>query len=144
MDTRNLTVAILAYRKNRINHRLLFGDPVLRVRRGWQRELAVFGPGQTFGYERWRGNHYGTQDWRIAVCQTCAYGSATKVPGIIPGVILLLDARGRPRAKRALELLETLRTEDDPALQNIHDFHWREHANAIATGAVFTHERTDP
>lgn len=46
-----LTLAIITYRKNRLNHRLLFGAPVTIIRRGWRREFAAFKPGQIFGYE---------------------------------------------------------------------------------------------
>ena len=71
----DLIAVLIAYRKSRINHRLRFGSPVNEVRLGWHRKLAVFQPGQIFGYERWRADQYGTQDWRFFVLQAKARGS---------------------------------------------------------------------
>jgi hypothetical protein len=139
-DTDHLTTAILAYRKNRINHRLLFGEPVLRIRRGWHRQLAAFQPGQIFAYERWQANQYGTQEWRIAICKTVADGSVTKFPGIHPGIIILLNAIGKTRSKRALEALEVLRVKTERPLTEIPEHHWRSYATAIETGQFFKQE----
>jgi len=41
------------YRKKRYNHRVVFGQPLRIVRRGWRSRYAVFAAGQVFGYERW-------------------------------------------------------------------------------------------
>ena len=135
------TSVILAYRKNRTNHRLLFGEPVLRVRRGWRRELAAFEPGQIFGYERWQANQYGTQSWRIAICMACNAGSLTQFPGIMPGIILLLDANGRTRIKRMLAMLDELKAWSKKGLCDVPEHQWRTYANAIETRESINQER---
>lgn len=141
---RNLTTVLIEYRKNRINHRLLFGEPVLTIRRGWRRKLAAFEAGKIFGYERWHANHYGTQDWRIAVCLTVKAGSVTKFPGIIPGAIILLDTSGKTRVKRVLAMLDALKRTSDKSLADIASHEWREHANGIEIGENLSVERLLP
>jgi len=130
-----LTTAIISYRKNRCNNRLLFGQPILRVRRSWHRELLAFEPGQLFAYERWRANHFGTQEWRIAVCRTGNTGPVTVFPGISPGIVLLLDANGKTRAKRALDAFDALKADTSKSLHDIPEHDWRMLANDIETGS---------
>ncbi len=130
-----LTVAIISYRKNRINNRLIFGESVMKIRRGWRREFAVFSPGQMFAYERWRGNKYGTQDWRLFICMATHSGPVTAVPGVNPGAQILLCARGKTRVKRVLNLFDELKSAHGP-LENIPPQRWRQLHNAIETGGV--------
>ena len=103
----SLTAVIIAYRKNRINHRLIFGAPSFEVRRGWRRKLACFEPGQTFAYERWSANQYGTQRWQLVICRAVNSGSISPVPGVIPGADVLLNVRGKARVKRALAAISS-------------------------------------
>ena len=130
----NLTTVLISYRKNRLNHRLLFGQPEIRIRRGWRREILGFLPGQTFGYERWQANKFGTQYWRIAICLTTNQGPATRFPGIAPGVILLFDALGKQSAKRALAMLDELKTCSPAGLVSIPTHEWRMYANDLRLG----------
>lgn len=109
MSVERLTLVIESYRKNRHNHRLLFGDPARTIRRGWRRRMAVFAPGQLFGYERWSANAYGTQHWSIVVCWTCSKAPLTRLPGIVPGADVWLHARGQTRVKRVFAALDALR-----------------------------------
>jgi hypothetical protein len=111
------TAVIISYRKNRQNNRLVFGLPDIEIRRGWHRKLAVFSAGQVFGYERWRGDKYGTQAWSLWVCETVDTGAYTQVPGVMPGANLLLHVRGKTKVKRALACLDALR-EDQNSLEN--------------------------
>ena len=129
-----LTVAIISYRKNRHNHRLLFGKPEMRVRRGWRRELAAFLPGSVFAYERWKGDKYGTQDWRVFICKTSNQGPVTALPGIKPGAILLASAVGKTRVKRLLSTIEELKKISATDLQTISEARWRLIGNAIESG----------
>ena len=129
-----LTVVVLAYRKRRFNHRLLFGEPVLRIRRGWRRELAAFEPGAVFGYERWEADRHGTQNWSVHVCRAFGPGSVTKVPGISPGAEVLLRAIGRGKVRCLFEALDRL-VEDEIVPAALPAARWRRLHNAIETGA---------
>jgi len=135
---KSLTVAIISYRKNRHNHRLLFGAPEMRVRRGWRREIAGFLPGSLFAYERWRGDKYGTQDWRIFICKASVQGRVTAIPGIEPGAILLASAVGKTRVKRLLSAMDELKKTTETDLQNVSEARWRLVGNAIETGDTLT------
>ncbi len=134
MSAKRLTAVIIAYRKNRLNNRLIFGAPIATVRRGWRRELAIFEPGQIFAYERWRADWYGTQDWRLFVCEAAEPGATTPAPGVIPGADLLLHTKGAVRTKRALAAIEMLKKRTPP-LASIPPAHWRRLHNDIESGA---------
>lgn len=120
----NLTAVILSYRKNRHNHRLLFGTPHLRLRRGWRREVAAFAPGDVFGYERWQADKYGTQDWSIRVCRASGSGPVSAMPGINPGAEILLEARGKTRVKRCFAALDSLK-DNSIELASWPEYQWR-------------------
>ncbi len=101
----NLTIVSIAWRKQRRNHRLLFGSPREIVRLDWRRRLAVFETDQIFGYERWRANQYGTIVWQIFVIKAGGPGDRlNEVSGIQPGAEILLSAHGKAAAKRALDM----------------------------------------
>ena len=133
----NLTVVILAYRKNRLNHRLLFGDPVMWVRRGWRRSMVAFEAGQLFAYERWIGNQFGTQDWRIFICKSGIIGQTlTRLPGILPGAILLASTNGKTGSQRLSCLIRNVEKHPDLNLTDISEDRWRAIGNAIAIGQM--------
>lgn len=127
------TAVIISYRKNRQNNRLVFGLPDIEIRRGWHRKLAVFSAGQVFGYERWRGDKYGTQAWSLLVCETVDTGAFTQVPGVIPGANLLLHTQGKTKTKRALQCLDTLR-QGQTALENVPKTLWQELHHRLLAG----------
>lgn len=131
-----LTAVIIAYRKNQMNHRLIFGDPTLKIRRGWRRELAAFPEDCIFAYERWTANQYGTQDWRLFICRTKNDGDISKIPGIVPGAEILMNASGKTQVNRALKAIDMLRSECS-ALTTIPPHHWRAIHNAIQTRTGF-------
>ncbi len=133
MSDERFTVVIIAYRKKRLNHRLIFGVPVFTIRRDWRRELAAFEAGQVFAYERWHGDKYGTQDWRLFICAAVDGGSVTNVPGVKPGAEVLLQARGRTRVKRALDAIGALKT-THPAIEKLPVAQWRQLHNSLETG----------
>jgi len=108
------TLASIAWRKRRRNHRLLFGTPQRWIRLGWHNRLAAFGPGEIFAYERWRANRYGTLEWQIFVLQSCRCGEQIdRLPGIFPGAKCLLSAHGKPASKRLLFLFDELAKHSD-------------------------------
>lgn len=138
-----LTVVILQYRKNKLNHRLLFGSAHVIVRRGWRRRLAAFTPDKTFGYERWQAGEHGTRDWRLFVCRTSSHGSLTSIPGVLPGAVLLLEARGKTKVKRAFAALDALRR-DGENLEDLAPHRWRALHNALQTRQVTSSDGSDP
>ena len=52
----------IAFYPEFINFWLRFGAPDAQNVLDQRRSLALFGPGQIFGYVRWQANAYGTQD----------------------------------------------------------------------------------
>jgi hypothetical protein len=105
-EQNSYSAVLLHHRKNRINHRLLFGEPTRTIRLDWQRSLAVFQPDQVFGYIRWRGNKHGTQTWRLYVLQTVEIGAMTSVPGVHPGAGILLEASGTVAVKAVFQVID--------------------------------------
>lgn len=104
-----LTAVLLRHRKNKINDRLLFCVPRFSVRLDWQRALAVFSPGQVFGYVRWRANTYGTQTWQLYILRALGSGPLTAIPGVHPGADILLKASGASPVKKAFKAIEQSR-----------------------------------
>ncbi len=127
------TAVILAYRKNRLNNRLIFGRPEHEIRRGWHRKLAVFRAGNIFAYERWRGDKYGTQDWSLLVCETVSGGNFTQIPGVIPGANLLLHARGKTKVKRTLKCFDALK-QTHSKLESVPISVWRDLHHRLLAG----------
>ena len=118
------TLAEVRYRKYRINHRILFGEPERYIRRDWKLRLAAFLPGQVFGYERWMANGYGTQAWSIVVCRATDTDSFTTYPGLFPGADIWLQAVGLTRVKRVFSALDCLRDARLPP-ENLPERRWR-------------------
>lgn len=109
----NYTLASIAWRKRKRNHRLLFGQADRTIRLGWRNSFAAFKPGQTFGYERWRANKYGTIEWQIFVLKAGMAGEKiARVPGTHPGAHILLSAHGKPASKHLLGLLDVISVQE--------------------------------
>ena len=132
MTHSRLTAVIVSYRKKRLNNRIVFGTPALEIRRGWRRKIACFVPGAVFAYERWRGDHYGTQDWRLFICQAQESGGVTRIPGILPGPDILLTAKGATRVKTCFVTLDAMERAFGP-LAAIPPWRWRRLHNDIET-----------
>lgn len=128
-----LTAVIVSYRKNRRNHRIVFGTPVTEIRRGWRRKIAVFAPGAVFAYERWRGDAYGTQDWRLFICEAKKSGAVARIPGVLPGADILLAAKGKTRVKRVFAGMDAMRGAFGP-IETIPPWRWRRLHNDIENG----------
>ena len=97
------------YRKKRYNHRVVFGQPLRRIRRGWRSRYAVFAAGQVFGYERWLANQYGTQVWTLAIGKAVQGGHHTRMPGIKPGAEIWVMAKGKAQVKRLFTALDAMK-----------------------------------
>jgi len=141
----NLTAVYIHHRKNRINHRLRFGEPHSEARLGWHSRLASFKPAQIFGYIRWSANEYGTQDWRLFVCKAGGFHSQnlglgggntghhnrlTRIPGVLPGAHILLKTQGKARVKRALVYIDAIEKETGE-LSLVTESYWRHLHNRL-------------
>ncbi|MEM6625095.1 MAG: DUF2840 domain-containing protein [Pseudomonadota bacterium] len=129
---RRFTIIVCAYRKNRLNRRLLFGRPAFDIRRGWRRKFVCFEPGEIFAYEAWRADRYGTQDWRLVVAQTVHAGPLARLPGVFPGADPLLYASGVTQVRTALKALDQLR-QSAGGLTAITPAYWRHLQNRLQT-----------
>lgn len=104
-----LTSVEIAFYPEHLNHWLRFGVPRWTHVLDRRRSLALFGPGQTFGYVQWRVNDYGTQDWRFTVVQTGeASALLSRIGGVRPGGEMLLLVVGKAKVNRGLDLIDTV------------------------------------
>ena len=124
MTPERFTTADIHFRKNRINHRVLFGDIDRFVRLDWQRRLAVFRAGAVIGYERWRANRYGTQNWSIVIGRTVDQGSVVDVDGLRPGLDVWCLATGKARVGRLFDVLDAMRKRGLPP-ETVPEYRWR-------------------
>ena len=131
--SKKMTLVAEFYRKNRRNHRILFGSPVKMIRRGWRRKFAAFEPDQIFGYERWTGNKYGTQNWSILIGRTLSEPSSQLAEGVTPGVDILLYVKGKIQVLRTLAVLDIIRGSSSE-LDDISPARWRMMHNLIISG----------
>ena len=112
------------YRKKRYNHRVVFGQPLRRVRRGWRSRYAVFAAGQVFGYERWLANQYGTQVWTLAIGKAVQGGHHTRMPGIKPGAEIWVMAKGKTQVKRLFTALDAMKKAGIKP-EDVYEHRWR-------------------
>ena len=124
MTPERFTTADIHFRKNRINHRILFGDNECFVRLDWQRRLAVFRAGIVIGYERWRANRYGTQSWSIVIGRTVDSGPIVAVDGLRPGLDVWCLATGKTRVSRLFDVLDAMRKQGLQP-ETIPEYRWR-------------------
>ncbi|AQQ05399.1 hypothetical protein B0E33_18985 [Roseibium algicola] len=137
MSDRLFTTVELVFYPEFRNDRLRFGRPVGRVDLDRRRALAVFDPGEMFGYVRWYANEYGTQSWSFLVAQTLGQldrqGVAlTRVDGIKPGAGILLHLDGAARVRQLFKLLDALEARGFEA-EDISPSYYRHLHNRILT-----------
>ena len=134
----SFTAVEIAFYPEFINFWLRFGEPNAEYVLDRRRSLALFGPGQIFGYVRWQANAYGTQDWRIVIARTGAPAYAlTRLEGVHPGAEVLLSVTGNARVKRLLARIDVLEAAGfDPA--EISPAHVRHMHNRIAVSCPVT------
>ncbi len=133
MSDRVLTGVELVFYPEYRNDRLRFGKPVERLNLDKRRALALFEPGQVFGYLRWSANEFGTQIWRLLIAQ--AVGKRERIvrlEGVKPGASVLLHLNGATRVRLMLKRLDTLEAEGF-ALQDISPSYFRHLHNRSLT-----------
>ena len=115
-----LTRFEIRFEIKKCNHRLLFGRPIRIIEKEFidgvrTQKIALFKPGDIFGIDLWEQNEYGTSYWAVYVLQAAAPGElALPIPQIQPAAKILLEARGKERAQRALKLLAEMEERTDP------------------------------
>lgn len=124
----------IAFYPEHLNHWLRFGAPDAQQDLDRRRSLALFKPGQVFGYVRWRANEYGTQEWDFAIVRTAEPSLLlSRIPGIRPGGDVLLLVTGNAKVKRALLQIDVLEADGfDPA--EVSPAYYRHVHNRIAAG----------
>ena len=124
MSLSNLTAVLCHYGKDRFNHRLRFGVPQALVKLDSYRRLAVFEPGKTFGYIRWRADEYGTQDWRFYILMSQSDGLLPSIPGVRPGAQILFSTYGKSRVQRSLAHIDHIETLTKDGLESLPASYW--------------------
>lgn len=125
MTGNSFTRVELAFYPEHLNYWLRFGSPVDRIELDRRRSLAVFEPGQVFGYVRWSANEYGTQDWRLTILAAKEpHIMLSRVPGVSPGVEVLLLVKGKASVRRCLEVLGKLES-NGFALEDVSPSYYR-------------------
>jgi len=133
---RSFTLAELGCHE-RSRQSLIFGVPAQIIPCPMEFQLAVFLPGQTFGYERWKANAHGTVSWQFLVLKTRSKGQTNRVPGIYPGADILFQARGKDAARRALGWVKSIRKKNRAALETVPEVSWRRMAGQRLLRADF-------
>ncbi|CRD63435.1 DUF2840 domain-containing protein [Stenotrophomonas thermophila] len=127
-----LTRVSLAYVEQRINLYLRFGEPARTIRLDRWRRVAVFLPGAMFCRIRWQANDYGTIRWQLMVMQACTpLDAAQRIPGVLPGACLLLQAEGEPAVRAVLAQLDAIEALGI-APADVSPAYWRTLGNRLA------------
>lgn len=132
--SKHFTRVEIVFYPEHLNHWLRFGAPETQQDLDRRRSLALFRPGQVFGYVRWRANEFGTQEWRFTIVRTSEPSLLlSRIPGVDPGGEVLLLAAGNTKVKRALLQVDVLEADGfDPA--DVSPAYYRHVHNRITAG----------
>ena len=132
--SRSLTRATVLFLDCKVNDRVRFGRLAGERIIDRRCRIALFAPGDTFGYVQWRANRFGTELWRLWVLRAGAPGEPLEtVPGIAPGAHILLSLAGQARVARALAMIDAIEASGvDPA--EAPESYWRTASNRLAAG----------
>ena len=119
--------------RDKLNHRVRFGQPEKVISLDKYRKLACFKSRATLGYIRWRANEYGTQDWRFFVLKTQSTGILTRVPGVTPAVKVLASFNGTQVVKRALVALDDVEKSVSGPIETLPESYWIAFQNGLST-----------
>lgn len=129
-----LTRVQLAFYPEHLNWWLRFGEPDRRILLDRRRAVALFRPGQVFGYVRWQASEYGTQTWRFTIVRAAKPSvMLSRIDGVYPGGEVLLLAVGSAKVMRALKENDKLEAAGfEPA--DVSSDYFRHLHNRIAIG----------
>lgn len=133
----DLTLVSLAAVETRLSARLIFGAPYLICETGRQGRIAAFKPGDVFGYERKRADYRAAGGWQFHVMQAGAQGDRiSRIPGVVPGGILLLSALQHHHARRALEAARMVLEHAEPGM--LSPAFWQRVSTQLQAGLAIT------
>jgi len=118
--------------RDKLNHRVRFGQPEKVISLDKYRKLACFKSGATLGYIRWRANEYGTNT-----------GLLTRVPGVTPAVKVLASFTGTQAVKRALAALDDVEKSVSQPIETLSESYWIAFQNDLSTRRTVTGLRPD-
>ncbi len=126
------TRVALVYLPDKRNVWLRFGRPTQETIIDIKRRAAEFDPGAVFCRVRWEANEYGTVLWHLDVLQAAAPDELLqRVPGIVPGAVVLLHATTPTKVQAALQLIDAIEaTRVDPA--DVAPTYWQMVHNRLA------------
>ncbi|MFU3884480.1 DUF2840 domain-containing protein [Pseudomonas aeruginosa] len=128
----SLTRVSLAFIEQRIDIYLRFGEPARTIRLDRWRRVAMFLPGAVFCRIRWHANDYGTVRWQLMVMQACTpLDAAQRIPGVLPGACLLLNAEGEPAVRAVLAQIDAIEAQGI-APADVSPAYWRTLGNRLA------------
>jgi hypothetical protein len=133
-----LLTRVTTIRIPRIRHlSLRFGNPVHSARTGRGQRVHYFEPGAIFGLLRWHGNEYGTTHCEFSILRAVeGRAVASTVPGVTPGVEILLAVSSVANVRRVLALVRDIKAQGIPASEVSPDY-WRTvHQRLIAHVAL--------
>lgn len=133
----DLTQVQIHFVRDIYNHRLRFGTPDETIKLDRYRKLALFKPTKTFGYIRWHGNKYGTQDWRVYVLKSGVKGDMIMIDGIEPAANVLLSIHGTERVKRTLKVIDRIEKTVKGGLETVPDSYWKRVHTSILNKSTF-------
>jgi hypothetical protein len=134
--TSAITRVALVFLPDRLNVYLRFGRPTRERTIDRRRRVAEFEPGAVFCRIRWQANEHGTLLWQLSIVQSGAPGnSIQRVPGIVPGAVILLHADTPMQVQTTLRLIDAIEALDiDPC--DVPPSYWQTISNRLQSRVV--------
>ncbi|AYR19133.1 DUF2840 domain-containing protein [Alcaligenes faecalis] len=127
-----LTRVSLAYLEHRFKLYLRFGEPARTLLLDRWRRCAVFLPGAMLCRIRWQANDYRTVRWQLMVMQTATpLDAVQRIPGVQPGVRLLLHTEGDANVRAVLERIDGIEGLGIASI-DVSPAYWRTLGNRLA------------
>lgn len=119
-----------------LEHWIRFGRTCAETILDRRRRSLWFRPGSIFGFVRWRANAFGTVRSAIDIAVAALPDAATtRVPGITPGIVSLLQLDGWPKVARVLAAIDAVEALGlDPA--DACPDHWRHVHHHLSAGSA--------
>lgn len=127
-----LTHVTLTWRGGKYEDWLRFGKPVGERIIDRRRRIESYAAGQVFALVRWASGDFGTVRSALDIVRAVDTGEAfTTLPNVDPGGEILLSARGWPKVRRVLTLIDAVEQAGfDPC--EVAPEHWRHMHNRLA------------
>lgn len=113
---------------------LRFGKPVAERIVDRRSRIESYAPGQVFAFVHWASNDYGTVRSTLDIVRAVSRADAySTLPQVDPGGELLLSARGWPKVRRVIRLIDKIEEAGfDPCA--VAPDHWRHMHNRTVAG----------